>query len=78
MSGYAAFALCGPKNVRDICPDKAKPAPDALHTAAQTLSLQPQHCDARAVHGSFCVLQMCVALLSQKSGTCLREMVMTG
>lgn len=30
MSGYAAFALCGPKNVRDICLNKAKPAPSAL------------------------------------------------
>ena len=33
MSGYAAFALCGPKKV--ICLNKAKPAPDALHTVSQ-------------------------------------------
>ncbi len=33
MSGYA-LALHGPENVRDICLNKAKPAPNALHAVA--------------------------------------------
>lgn len=36
MSGYAAFALCGPKNVRDSCLNKAKPALNALHTVCSS------------------------------------------
>lgn len=31
MLGSAAF-VCVPKNARDLCPDKAEPAPNALHT----------------------------------------------
>lgn len=77
MLGYAAFALCGPKYVRDICPNKAKPALGALHTVSLRgrgkllvgfVSLQSQCCDSTVRCAGtvvFYVLQitMCVSLL---------------
>lgn len=70
MLGYAAFALCGPKYVRDICPNKAKPALGALHTVSLRgrgkllvgfASLQSQCCDA-TVHCAGTVVFMCCKL----------------
>lgn len=68
MLGYAAFALCGPKYVRDICPNKAKPALGALHTVSRRgrgkllagfVSLQSQCCDATVRRAGTLVFMCC-------------------